>query len=87
MVDSSLLANLGSLGLLSNGSGRPASMLPDNAPVTIPGVTMGEVRDEFAAFFAAKDGKVAAEQSLVAFLRTHGLLRDSEQIELEDDPM
>ena len=87
LVDSSLLANLGSLGLLSNGSGRPASMLPDNAPVTIPGVTMGEVRDEFAAFFAAKDGKVAAEQSLVAFLRTHGLLRDSEQIELEDDPM
>lgn len=87
LVDSSLLANLGSLGLLSNGSGRLASMLPDNAPVTIPGVTMGEVRDEFAAFFAAKDGKVAAEQSLVAFLRTHGLLRDSEQIELEDDPM
>ena len=87
MVDSTLLANLGSLGLLSNGAGRPASMLPDNAPVTIPGVTMGELRDEFAAFFTAKDGMVAAKESLAAFLQTHGLLWEMETVKSQDEPM
>ena len=84
LVDSSLIANLGSLGLLGNGTGRPTSMLPDNAPVTIPGVTMGEMRDEFAAFFTAKDGESAAKERLVAFLHKHGLLRD---VPLKDEPM
>ena len=86
LVDSSLLANLGSLGLLSNGAGRQVSMLPDNAPVTIPGVTMGEVRDEFAAFFAAKGGELAAKETLMVFLQNHGLLRDT-KIKSEDEPM
>ena len=79
-----MIANLGSLGLLGNGGGRPTSMLPDNAPVTIPGVTMGDMRDEFAAFFAAKEGESAARDRLLAFLNQHGLLRD---VVTKDEPM
>ena len=75
-VDSSLLANLGSLGLLSGGSGRPSSIMPDHAPVTVPGVTMGDVRDEFGAFFAAGQEDTAARERLHEFLLRHGMLRD-----------
>ncbi len=77
LVDSSLLANLGSLGLLGNGTGRPTSFLPDNAPLTVPGVTMGDVRDEFGAFFAADEDDSSARDRLQQFLQRHGMIREA----------
>lgn len=72
-IDSSLLGNPGSLGLLPEclASMKPTS-LPDNAPAQIPGLTMGQLRKKFAEFLQS-DGP-ESRIILAQFLRDHGLL-------------
>ena len=72
-VDGSLLGNPGSLGLLPEylTSMKPVS-LPDNAPVQISGLTMGQLRNTFADFL--RDDGPGAKTNLEKFLREHGLL-------------
>jgi hypothetical protein len=72
-VDSSLLANLGSLGLLGGNRSAPNSILPDSAPVTLPGLTMGDLRREFSAFFSAEEQRESRDR-LQNFLEQNGLL-------------
>ena len=73
IIDSSLLGNPGSLGLLPGylTSLKPTS-LPDTAPAQISGLTMGQLRKTFAEFL--KDDSPGAKTNLEQFLREHGLL-------------
>ncbi|KAI8114346.1 hypothetical protein M9434_002472 [Picochlorum sp. BPE23] len=83
-MDGSLLAGLGSL----EGQDKQApfqmkpSSLPDSAPVQIPGLTMGQLREEFAHFLQSDDPE--AKAGMEAFLMKHGLLPQAQRV--KDDP-
>eukprot|EP00889_Picochlorum_renovo_P004825 jgi/Picre1/31855/NNA_007203.t1 len=83
-VESLLAAGLGSL----EGQDKQApfqmkpSSLPDSAPVQIPGLTMGQLREEFAHFLQSDDPE--AKAGMEAFLMKHGLLPQAQRV--KDDP-
>lgn len=73
----SLAGGLGSLGPMY-AANQPfgqenGASIPDDAPAQVPGMTMGQLREQFATLIE-KDPLTSSNKDLKAFLEKHGLL-------------